>query len=358
MFSPRVGFNWDVRERQEHPGPRRRRPLLRPDALRLDLQPVSPTPAWSSPASTSGTRPSPSCPTPSTSPRAGDRPHQRGRPDRLEFHLSPGRSAANLAVDQELPFGIIGTVEFVYSKNVNEILYQNLNLRDRRDALGMGGRYLYARDVIRASLHRRHLPDQHQQRLPVQPVGPAPEELHRPLLGQRLLLLRPVQGRQLRHLLPGRLQLRLQQHPLQRQRSRADLVELRRPPSLSASPSPGSSTSCKNAPTSLSMFYGGRSGPALFDHLQLSSTPTATRPRATTWSTSPPARAKSSSSTARAARLLADQDAAWASFDAFIGGDPGLRQLPRPDRAAQLEPRALGPRTWTCASPRTSPSPS
>ena len=53
---------------------------------------------------------------------------------------------ANVAVDRELPFGIIGTVEFIYSKNVQEILYQNLNIR-RLDAAGMGGRYLYARDV-------------------------------------------------------------------------------------------------------------------------------------------------------------------------------------------------------------------
>jgi hypothetical protein len=52
----------------------------------------------------------------------------------------------NLAVDHELPLGIIGTLEFIYSKNLNDILYQNLNLR-QTGALGLGGRIMYARDV-------------------------------------------------------------------------------------------------------------------------------------------------------------------------------------------------------------------
>lgn len=52
----------------------------------------------------------------------------------------------NLAVDHELPWGVIGTVEFLYSKNVNEIKYQNLNLR-KTGATAVGGRVLYARDV-------------------------------------------------------------------------------------------------------------------------------------------------------------------------------------------------------------------
>ncbi len=54
----------------------------------------------------------------------------------------------NLAVDQELPWGISGTLEFIYSKNVNDINYQNLNLRET--GRGFGGRYLYARDVSKS----------------------------------------------------------------------------------------------------------------------------------------------------------------------------------------------------------------
>lgn len=34
----------------------------------------------------------------------------------------------NLAVDQQLPWGVIGTVEGLYSKSINEIVYRNLNL--------------------------------------------------------------------------------------------------------------------------------------------------------------------------------------------------------------------------------------
>jgi len=52
----------------------------------------------------------------------------------------------DFAVDRELPFGIIGTLEFMYSKDLNAIAYQNLNERN----LGlttMGNRWVYARDV-------------------------------------------------------------------------------------------------------------------------------------------------------------------------------------------------------------------
>jgi len=55
----------------------------------------------------------------------------------------------NLAVDKELPMGIIGTLEFIYSQNLNEILYQNLNLRPT-GLLGFGGRIMYARDVSKS----------------------------------------------------------------------------------------------------------------------------------------------------------------------------------------------------------------
>jgi hypothetical protein len=51
----------------------------------------------------------------------------------------------NIAIDKELPAGIIGTLEFIYSRTVNDILYQNLNLRET-GLIGYGERIRYARD--------------------------------------------------------------------------------------------------------------------------------------------------------------------------------------------------------------------
>jgi hypothetical protein len=61
----------------------------------------------------------------------------------------PSMLRVNVAVDRELPLGIIGTLEFVYSRNISEILYQNLNLR-ATGATGLGGRIMYARDVSKS----------------------------------------------------------------------------------------------------------------------------------------------------------------------------------------------------------------
>ncbi|MCX6558805.1 MAG: TonB-dependent receptor [Candidatus Aminicenantes bacterium] len=52
----------------------------------------------------------------------------------------------NVALDQELPWGIIGTLEVIYSRNMNDILYQNLNLKET-GKLGIGNRILYTRNV-------------------------------------------------------------------------------------------------------------------------------------------------------------------------------------------------------------------
>lgn len=52
----------------------------------------------------------------------------------------------NLAVDHQLPWGVIGTLEFIYSKNINDVLVKNLNLRQTGQT-GLGGRVMFARDV-------------------------------------------------------------------------------------------------------------------------------------------------------------------------------------------------------------------
>ncbi|MBW7841632.1 MAG: TonB-dependent receptor [Ignavibacterium sp.] len=50
---------------------------------------------------------------------------------------------ANLGVDQELPGGMIGTVEFMYSKSINDLVYQKLNLNPSTSTIPGDGRPRY-----------------------------------------------------------------------------------------------------------------------------------------------------------------------------------------------------------------------
>jgi len=43
---------------------------------------------------------------------------------------------ANLGIDRQLPQGLVGTMEFVYSKNINEVRFKNLNIGDNGDPVG------------------------------------------------------------------------------------------------------------------------------------------------------------------------------------------------------------------------------
>jgi hypothetical protein len=64
----------------------------------------------------------------------------------------------NLAMDKELPWGIISTIEVIYSKNLNDIKYQNLNLR-QTGKIGWGGRILYARDYDKFTTGTKYFND-------------------------------------------------------------------------------------------------------------------------------------------------------------------------------------------------------
>lgn len=57
--------------------------------------------------------------------------------------MFPQVMRTNIAIDQELPGGFVGTVEFIYSKNMNEIKYQNLNLQVVGNHPGADPRALY-----------------------------------------------------------------------------------------------------------------------------------------------------------------------------------------------------------------------
>src|SRR5690606_20471499 len=52
----------------------------------------------------------------------------------------------NLAVDQRLPGNVIATVEGIYSKTLNNIFYQNLNLRENGRLEGADNRPRFIRD--------------------------------------------------------------------------------------------------------------------------------------------------------------------------------------------------------------------
>ncbi len=49
----------------------------------------------------------------------------------------------NAAVDRELPYGFVGTVEFLYSKSVNDMLYRKINLKDVDFTISGEGRKVY-----------------------------------------------------------------------------------------------------------------------------------------------------------------------------------------------------------------------
>lgn len=50
---------------------------------------------------------------------------------------------SNIAVDKQLPQGIVGTLEFIYTKDINAVFIRNANLRDPVGTLAGDGRPLY-----------------------------------------------------------------------------------------------------------------------------------------------------------------------------------------------------------------------
>jgi len=60
-----------------------------------------------------------------------------------ESYKFPQVLKTNFAVDQKLPGGFTGTVEFVYSKNINEAKFENINIAPTGETLAFDGRPLY-----------------------------------------------------------------------------------------------------------------------------------------------------------------------------------------------------------------------
>jgi hypothetical protein len=145
------------------------------------------------------------------------------------FRISAG-------ADHRLPWGLVGTVDFLYSKNVNQLYIQDANLVSRGP--NSEGRFMYgtigttSTGAFSASPlrltpssgpgdRRRGAPQQHPARTDLPRHGAAPEELRLRGGVQRRLYLLQFQGRHLAHQQPGVLQL-----PVRRGRRAAGVEEL------------------------------------------------------------------------------------------------------------------------------------
>ena len=133
LWSPRVGFNWDVAGDQQDAGARRHGRVHRPAALRVDLEParqhrraagqLRPTRANTTRVPVLAQR---------RQVQADQRHRRAGGELRAERHRQrlpfPQVWRSNIAVDRRLPGGITGTAEFIYNRDVNGIYYINANL--------------------------------------------------------------------------------------------------------------------------------------------------------------------------------------------------------------------------------------
>jgi len=60
----------------------------------------------------------------------------------------PQSLRADIAVDQQLPFDLVGTLEFLYSSSINDIKYQNLNLREPERFNPVDGRPIFPDEPV------------------------------------------------------------------------------------------------------------------------------------------------------------------------------------------------------------------
>jgi len=243
---------------------------------------------------------------------------------------------ANLAFDRELPFGIMGTVEFIYSKNVSEILYQNLNIRD----LGMktmGGRWLYARDIsklVTDTIYLTNTNKGYQYSLSVQ--------LQKDFRNRSWVNVFYSYG-QAKDVNSGTSSQASSNFAYNNIRYNPNDPELVWS-NFDVRHRLGAAFSwqlrlIRMAPTTLSMFYGGRSG----------------RPYSTTYNyfdangdaasgndlVYVPANQNEVVFVNSSGVAMADQNGLWASFNQFIEGDPGLK-----DNRGKIIPRNASREPW------------
>jgi hypothetical protein len=243
---------------------------------------------------------------------------------------------ASLAVDRELPFGIMGTVEFIYSKNMSEINYQNLNIRNL-GTLGMGGRWLYARDVSAAvtdAIYLTNTSKGYQYSLSVQ--------LQKNFTGRSWVnaFYSYGQAKDINSGTSSQAASNFGYNNIRYNPNDPELVwsnfDVRHRFGAAFS---WQFNFIRKAPTVLSMFYGGRSG----------------RPYSTTYSSFDANGDRSSGNDLvyvpanqsevvfvnSSGVALDDQDARWAMLDKFISGDPGLN-----DYRGKIVPRNASREPW------------
>jgi hypothetical protein len=233
--------------------------------------------------------------------------------------MYPQSLRASVAVDQELPFGIIGTVELVASKNVNEILYQNLNL-SRLPTLTMGGRYLYARTVsplYTDAIYLTNTGKGYQYSLSVQ--------LQKNFSNRSWInaFYSYGQSKDVNSGTSSQASSNFAYNNIRYDVNQPELTwsnyDVRHRYGLAFS---WQAKFIRNAPTTFSVFMGGRSGrPYSSTYNYFDANGDAATGNDLIYvpeSQSEVVFVSSSGAT------LADQDTPWASFDAFISGDPGL----------------------------------
>jgi hypothetical protein len=232
----------------------------------------------------------------------------------------------NLAVDHELPMGIIGTLELIYSKNMNEILYQNINMKPLTTPTNLlinDGRPLFqkiAKDFSNV-IYLTNSNKGYQYSLSLQ--------LQKNFARGSWVNASYTYGesKDVNSGTSSQARSNFRYNPINNDPNNPALTwsnyDIRHRIGVGFS---YTADWLKNAPTSISMFYGGRSG----------------RPYSTTYSSSGldvngdnmydndliyiPASINEvifvDSTTAVAP--LPDQDAAWSKFDAYISNDPAL----------------------------------
>jgi hypothetical protein len=243
---------------------------------------------------------------------------------------------ANVAIDRELPFGILGTLEFIYSMNRSEILYQNLNLRNL-GTLGLGGRWMYARVVSTQFTDVIYLTNTnkgYQYSLSLQ--------LQKNFSNRSWvnIFYSYGQAKDVNSGTSSQASSNFLYNPIRYDVNQPELTWS----NFDVRHRLGAAFSwqlhfLRNAPTTLSVFYGGRSG----------------RPYSTTYNyydangdgatgndlVYVPANQNEVIFVNSSGVALADQDTPWSTFNTFINGDPGLA-----DYRGQIVPRNSSREPW------------